>query len=330
MESRTKKITTAFVAGRSGGHIIPALTLAEALVQKNSAHHILFFSAATALDRKIVATSANIHAHITLAVGNIPYKNPFKWPLYVYQMIKATATSYRLLKKNKPECVISMGGYISLPVCLAAWSLKIPIDLFELNVEPGQATKFLAPLATRILTCFEETKQFLPSTKCQYQEYPVRFSLAQRTSTKQQACEQLSILPSKKVILVLGGSQGSLFINNYVKEWVKLSEDVQNLYFLHQIGEQDNAEQWQNWYGQHNIQAQVFVYNHDMALLYAAADLVICRSGAGTLFETVAFNKQCITIPLETASNNHQVANALAMQKKYKKLITVVRQHTIL
>jgi UDP-N-acetylglucosamine--N-acetylmuramyl-(pentapeptide) pyrophosphoryl-undecaprenol N-acetylglucosamine transferase len=327
MEQQTK-ITTCFVAGRSGGHIIPALTLARTLIEKNQQHRILFFSTATPLDHKIIATSNDVHTHVPLDIENIPYRKPWMWFRYAYRLTYAYLKSLQQLRLHRPDRVVSMGGYVSLPVCLAAWWLCIPIELYELNVEPGMASSWLARIADRIFICFKESAQYFGTYqhKCHYTEYPIRFSLMQRTGGEHEARIILDIPHDAYVILVLGGSQGSQYLNTYVQHWLTTTTSTQPRYVLHQIGEHTSLASWTAWYAQAQINARVFAYNHDMALLYTAADFIICRSGAGTLFEIVAFNKRCLTIPLETSTNNHQVANAYAMAKQYPEFVTVVRQ----
>jgi len=327
MEQQTK-ITTCFVAGRSGGHIIPALTLARTLREKNEQHRILFFSTSTLLDHKIIATSTDVHTHISLDIENIPYRKPWTWVQYAYRSIRAYLKSLQQLRLHGPDRVVSMGGYVSLPVCVAAWWLRIPVELYEFNVEPGMATRCLARIADRIFICFNESAQNFGrySHKCHYAQYPVRFSLTQRATVEHEARRLLDISQDAHVILVLGGSQGSQYLTTYVQHWLTTTTTTRPRYVLHQAGEHNSLAILKAWYAQAQINAHVFTYNHDMALLYAAADLIICRSGAGTLFEAMAFNKRCITIPLETATNRHQVANAYAMAKLYPEFVTVVRQ----
>lgn len=329
METKDLKIDTiCFVAGRSGGHIIPALTLAHQELDKNQQTRILFFTANTKLDHTIMRTSNRIDQHVTLHLDNIPQKK-LQWIGFAYRALKACYTSWRILRQTKPTKIISMGGYISLPVCLMGHRLNIPVEVIELNVEPGKATKFLSHLASRILVCFEETKKYFPKNTCTLIPYPVRFSETEQRISKEEARAQLSNIPSyRRTVLVLGGSQGSAFLNNLIHSWLRRMSigERQLLYIMHQVGSSADAEAWSIWYSNCEVHAHVFNYHHDMATMYAAADIVVCRAGAGTLFEALLFNKECITIPLEIPGNNHQVANALAMAQLYPHLFMVVRQ----
>ena len=313
--------TICFVAGRSGGHLLPALTLAK----QYSEHNILFFSTDSTLDKKILQDTT----YIPLTLENVPYKKPWLLPKFCYNLTKALCKSLYYLHKNKPQKIISTGGYIAIPVCMAATLLRIPIKLHELNVIPGKALKFLAPLATTITVCFEQSKKYLPTQKCALGSYPLRFNAVHTQLTKQQACKLLGLDPHKKTLLILGGSQGSLFINTMIKQWIEHSSDLHStIQVIHQTGAHDTTD-WKTYYKSKTISALVFDYYNELATCYAAADVVVCRSGAGTLFETLFFEKLCITIPLETTTTSHQVTNAHAMAAQHQKLFTVIRQEEI-
>ncbi len=331
MRLMTHRKTTCFVAGRSGGHIIPALTLAQKEKQKNPATNVLFFSASSTLDKHIAGSSQMVNWHIPLKLGNVPIRKPWRLPIFFWRFFRSFFSALFWLKKKKVQKVVSTGGYISLPVCLAAWTLRIPIELFELNAEPGKATKFLAPFSKKISTCFEQTKQCFPSHKCCFVKYPIRYKQLNNTDlSAAKAREQINLDPNKKTILILGGSQGSIFINNLIKKWITNRKNkIKNIQIIHQTGAIDTTD-WKKIYenlGVRNISAPFF---DNLEPFYHATDLVICRSGAGSLFETLFFDKKCITIPLETKKNNHQVHNALAAKYKYPILITVLRQHEIM
>jgi len=204
--------------------------------------------------------------------------------------------------------------------------LRIPIELYELNVVPGKATTFLAPLATKIRICFQKTKNKFSQKECVLTDYPARFKkITDAHMVRIGSIKKLGLDPQKKTVLILGGSQGSLSINKKIRQWIIANPQLKKIMqLIHQTGAQDTTD-WEEFYHTAGIQAITADFFDDLASLYHAADLVICRSGAGSLFETVFFNKKCITIPLETKQNNHQVHNAMAMQKKYPGLIKVIR-----
>ncbi len=315
--------TICFAAGISGGHIIPALSIAQGL--SNQPSQLLFFSGNTTLDKTIVGSSALVTKHVMFSSGR--YSRWYHAPRVLWALITATCQSIYYLRAYKPERVISTGGIIAIPVCIAAWLLRIPIELYELNATPGTAIKVLAPLATTIHVCFAQTK--IPYAKQKHilvTAYPIRpaYVALNRKNDVRSVVPHFS--PERKTIFIQGGSQGSHFINTIVKQMVQDFPEINSsIQIIHQTGTA-NTQEIADWYAQRAIPAHVFSFEDDMADYYCTADLIICRSGAGALFETLFFDKPCITIPLETATNTHQVDNALAMAHDHPELFTVLRQ----
>jgi len=169
-------------------------------------------------------------------------------------------------------------------VYIAARCLRIPIELFELNVSPGKATKFLAPIARNINICFEQSRQHFPQKKCVIKPYPLRFTQKQHMTDY----AHFGLDDTKKTVMVLGGSQGSLFLNETIKEWVKRT-NANDIQIIHQTG--THTQQWQEFYKKLDIPAFVFNYYAQLENLYPLTNLVICRAGAGTLFETLFFGE---------------------------------------
>jgi len=319
MNKKTNTDTICFVAGRSGGHLIPALTLAEQLKEKNKSTHITLFTTNTTLDKKIIQNNDTIDSCIFLNLGNIPYKKVSQYPLFFIALIISFVKSLFSLIKKRPQKVISMGGYISIPVCLAALILRIPIELFELNSSPGKAITFLSPLATTISICFAKAAEYLPTKKCKLRTYPIRFTTD----------ENIKKTKTKTTVLVLGGSQGSVEINSLFKTWLLKNPQIHgNITIVHQTGANDKTN-WKEFYEQLHIPAVSFDFNKNIKKYYQDSDIVLCRAGAGTLFETIFFKKKCITIPLETTTTAHQVDNAREISKLHPHLVTLLRKENI-
>lgn len=322
--------SVAFVAGRSGGHIIPALTFAQTIKKNDPQTNIILISTATSLDQHIMQQHGGIiDQHHMIKLPNIKFLNPFKLFSFLIRAKLAFIKSISILKAAKPQRIIGLGGSICVPVCLAAWFLRIPIELYDFDARPGKATRFLARYAQTIYLCFEQAKQHLPAAKCTLINYPIRFEPALTTIPAQAARAHLRLMPNKKTIFINGGSQGSAFINQCMKEWLELNPHLYSLIqIIHQTGNH-NHQEWANFYKDAEIPAITFTYHHDMAPFYAAADVIICRAGAGSLFEALFFKKPCITIPLETTSTNHQRDNARTLAHKYPELITMLCQQEI-
>ena len=275
------------------------------------------------LDKKIIKQHHYIHRHIPLLLPNVPRKKIFSYPRFCWLLLITTAQIFWQLKKNRPDKVISFGGYISVPVCLIAYLLRIPIELYELNVIPGLAIKLLSRFAQKTYICFSQTKEFLPNKPLEFISYPIRFSVEQQYD-KNNMCSQLGISPTNNIIFVLGGSQGSHFINKLMQDFIEQTSPV-NTTIIHQTGERD-IQALTQFYAARNQEALVFSYRSDIELCYNAADFIIARAGAGTLFEILHFNKRALIIPLETNTTDHQLHNAHAMAKSYPKLFTTLRQ----
>jgi len=316
-----KQKNICFVAGKSGGHLIPALTIAQKLTLEDNNTKILLITTNSPLDKKIIKESNIKMVHTQLPLGKLCKNAILRYPILTFHLSLSFAKSLYFLIKHRPKKIISTGGLVSLPVCIAAFLLKIPIELFELNAMPGKAVKFLAPFATTIYTCFTKAINCLPKHKCKISQYPIRFSHSSHFNKK------INEKKTKFTILVLGGSQGSLAINKLIKELVIKTPNIkQNIQIIHQTGTLDKTD-WQTFYAKHNIDALAFDFTQNISDYYPLADIVVCRAGAGTLFETIFFKKRCITIPLEAKTTNHQVDNAKEIQKMYPNLVTMIRQN---
>ncbi len=319
MEQAKKRIiTVCYAAGQSGGHIIPCLTLAARVKQEQPQTSVIFFSSTSDVDQTILAeNSALIDQHVPLSLSQ--KRTWLHLPLFCMHLLWATAKSFYLLLRYKPSRIISTGGIVAAPVSIAGFLLRIPIDLYELNAIPGKAIKALAPLATTIYVCFASTKKYFAKKECIITQYPIRFN-------KQKSKPPPQFSPDRLTIFIQGGSQGSQYINSKIKELIETCPEIRTtLQLIHQTGS-DTSVDWQAFYKKYEIPSHVFSYDHDMAPYYQQADLIICRSGAGALFEALFFQTPCITIPLETKHNAHQLDNAEAMVAEHPKLFTIIRQ----
>jgi UDP-N-acetylglucosamine--N-acetylmuramyl-(pentapeptide) pyrophosphoryl-undecaprenol N-acetylglucosamine transferase len=322
--------TLCFVAGKSGGHIIPALTQAYRYLDSNPKGRILFFTTTSTLDTTIMQSHPTLQVH-TLKLDSIRPKNVSRYPLYMIQSIRACIKAWKVLHSSKPSKIISMGGYVSIPVCIAAIVLRIPIEVYELNAIPGKTVRFLAPFATKIFTCFTQAQRYFPVRKCFLTQYPIRFDTAAVLSNRDTFYSNLGFSSTKKTIFICGGSQGSTFINSMIRSWINLSHHIYTqIQIIHQTGSAESTDSLRQFYRENTIPAYVFSFEPDLHIYYAVADIVVCRAGAGMLFEVAAFAKECITIPLELQANDHQLANARAFSENYPTRTTILRQKDLL
>ena len=319
----TAALALAFVAGKSGGHILPCLTTAEKMHHKNPQVELYLFTTGTPLENKIINKHPHVQQVVPATLSDAPGYKIWLWPRFCWQMLCYFKNSYAYLKQHTPEKVISYGGLNSIPVCLAAKWLHIPFELHELNVEPGKAITFLSYFTDTIHICFQATKKYFPKKKCILEPYPIRFT--QNVERTNELYAKYNLVPTKKTILILGGSQGSQWLNETACKALCSMPDAHTIQIIHQTGNQD-SQTFTPAYQAADIHGITFSFTHNLEVFYALADCVICRSGAGTLFECMHFKKPCITIPLEVAGNNHQVANAYAIQEMYPHACKVIEQ----
>lgn len=315
-----------FVAGKSGGHLLPCITKAEQVLQADATSQVYLFSSGSSLDYKIMQKHPDINHYVPAVIDSIPYKQPWLFPLFIFEMGAYFFNSLYKLWNINPAKIISFGGLNSVPVCLAGKILGIPFDLYELNVQPGQAVKFLSYFTDTVFICFSQTAQYFKNKTCIVTPYPVRFTDADRIYNKEKLLQDWNLSADRKTIVILGGSQGSLFVNQAIIKC--LEQDPQlcdRVQIIHQIGINDQDD-YKDFYEQHHIPAVVFAYNEQLQNFYNLADLIICRAGAGTLFEVEFFKKQCIIIPLQTDLNDHQLQNAQAMADMFPDYFSVVLQ----
>ena len=296
------KHTICFVAGKSGGHIIPCLHIAQQYKKQHKAE-ILFFSTTASLDISILSHSNIVSRHIALPLRSIISKTWWGYTQVVWDVLISCIVSIKTLYTCRPATIITTGGAVAIPVCLAGFIFRIPITLYYLDVEPGRSLKFLRRLATTHYVCFKKTALMIPNAE--YIPYPLKYNQQDRIA--QRNAQQLLHIPSHVyTIVILGGSQGSVFLNQCIKNYV-ISHFFHNnrIHIIHQTGSHD-ATDWNMFYKENNVHAHIFTYQDNLSHFYSVADLIICRGGAGTLFEVKFFKKRCIIIPLVTSTTDHQ------------------------
>jgi len=319
-------MTICFVAGKSGGHLLPCITQAAHIKQDKPQAQLYIFSSGGDLDKTIISKHSHLQHYIPTELENPPYQQPWLYPWFACKAAWYFCKSLFKLYRIKPQKVISFGGFVSVPVCLAAKCLGIPFEIYELNVEPGKATLLLARWTDKVHTCFDSTKKHFPQKTCVHFEYPIRFLASDKFFDKHSLLEKYNFSPRRKTIVILGGSQGSALLNEAIKETIQNYPALcSNIQIVHQTGRQDTFN-YEQFYQDHHIPCQVFGYHEKLQDFYNLADLIISRAGAGTLFEIKFFGKNCITIPHETANTNHQIKNVLELQIENPDQFSIIKQ----
>ncbi|MCM1321974.1 MAG: UDP-N-acetylglucosamine--N-acetylmuramyl-(pentapeptide) pyrophosphoryl-undecaprenol N-acetylglucosamine transferase [Bacteroides sp.] len=310
----------ACVGGGTGGHIYPGLAVAAELrslfLEKNgsaAAHEleIIWIGACGGSDRELVEKSGCADRFIGVPSGKLRRYFSLKNISDICKVAAGFAASFFILLKLKPALLFSKGGFVSVPPCLAARLLRIPVYTHECDVSPGLATRINARAAEKILVSFPDTVRFFPQTlqrKVIVAGNPVRpvFYAADKNNGK--AFLNLPECAAKKpLLLVLGGSSGARQINELTERYISWLCD--RFFVVHQTGKANNpvcvsAEQ-SNFY-----RAYPFIYG-EMPDVMAAADIILSRAGAGFLWECAAVGKPAVLLPLAgSGSRGDQVENA--------------------
>lgn len=288
-------------ASGTGGHLFPALAVAERL----SDWQIDWIGVPGRLEQSLVT---GYPLHVVDVEGF--QSRGLKSILVLYRLIRAVFKVRKLFKQLKTDVVFTTGGYIAAPAILAARWCGIPVIIHESNAIPGKVTKLLAPLCTQVAIGFEMAARSLPKTKTIWVSTPVR-----ETFLSPQNLDDFPILPDAPLIVVMGGSQGAVALNQLVRDCAKTWLDA-GAYLVHLTGDRDpDAESFQH----PHYFARPF-YNNIAGLLQRA-NLAISRSGAGTLTELAVTKTPAILIPYPFAAEDHQYYNALAFKEAEAALI---------
>ncbi|MCX5751450.1 MAG: undecaprenyldiphospho-muramoylpentapeptide beta-N-acetylglucosaminyltransferase [Candidatus Saganbacteria bacterium] len=290
--------------GGTGGHIYPALALAERITEKRIAEPI-FIVGKEGLEAKIVGREG--YSFFTVSARGLKRKLSYQALSAPFVTLLGFFQAFSVLKKIRPNVVIATGGYVSLPVVTAAFLLKIPAMLLEQNAILGVSNRMLLPLVKYIAVSFAETGRRYPNSKIVVTGNPVRKRIIEKQ--KKEALRELGLDPNKKVLLVVGGSQGAKSINRLMVEMYPLFKNA-DFQVLHIAGSRDFV--WVKEVVDKDSFSHYKLYDYvfDMAPFYAAADLVLSRAGATAIAEIMARHIPSVLIPFPYAAENHQELNA--------------------
>lgn len=288
--------------GGTGGHVIPALAIAQEL-QKRYQAEILFIGTARGLENRLVpAAGFRLQLVKVGALNRVSLATRLRTAFDLPRAVFAAAT---MLNEFQPDVVIGVGGYASGPAMLAAILKHIPTLAFEPNLVPGFANRAVARFVSAAAVHFEQTADHFRN--------PVVTGVPVRPAFFQIPKKRYS--PDSPTLLVFGGSQGARAINQAMTRALpELAKRLPALRIIHQTGERDYNEV-QAAYAQAAISAEVHEFIDDMPAFFARADLVLCRSGASTVAEIAAAGKPAIFVPFPRAADDHQRRNAEAMEQ---------------
>ena len=303
--------------GGTGGHIFPALSIAEKLKEVNPETEILFVGAEGRMEMEKVPAAgyriiglpvAGLQRKLTLANFKLPFK-----------VMKSVAMAKKILKEFKPDIAIGVGGYASAPLLWAAGRLGIPTLIQEQNGFAGLTNKIVGRKAGKICVAYENMERFFPADRIVLTGNPIRKDIVPADmKMKDEAYEFYGLDPHKKHIFIVGGSLGSGTLNKAMMRWIgEGCPGGENVEVLWQCGRyyKKAVDEFMDGVSAPGVRYSDFIQRMDLA--YAAADLVISRSGASSVSELCAAHKAVIFVPSPNVTEDHQTHNAMALVNRY-------------
>jgi UDP-N-acetylglucosamine--N-acetylmuramyl-(pentapeptide) pyrophosphoryl-undecaprenol N-acetylglucosamine transferase len=294
--------TILIMAGGTGGHIFPGLAVADAL--RVLGWNIVWLGAPNSMEAELVPKQGYPVAWVNFT--GVRGKGVLRLLTLPFTLLRALGQSAAAILRHRPDVVLGMGGYITMPGGLMAALLRRPLVIHEQNSIAGLSNKVLAQLATRVLSGFPEVLK-----KTLWCGNPVRADIAALAEPQARYAGR----SGKLNVLVVGGSLGAQALNETLPEALAMMDEQARPNVLHQTGKK-HLERVQKLYAQAGVNADVRAFLDDMALQYATADVVICRAGALTIAELAAAGVASVLIPFPFAVDDHQTHNAKFLSEK--------------
>jgi UDP-N-acetylglucosamine--N-acetylmuramyl-(pentapeptide) pyrophosphoryl-undecaprenol N-acetylglucosamine transferase len=294
--------------GGTGGHIFPAIAIADEIMKRDEKSKILFIGAKGRMEERVVPE--NNYEIKLIEVTGFNRKNIFNNVTFLKNYLNSLVKCKKIMVEFKPDVVVGTGGYVSGPVISSAVKKGIPTLIQEGNSYPGKVTKYLSGRVNRVVVNFKEAGKYLKRKDNVVEiSYPVRNKL--KVYGKEEASRFIGLNHNNKTLFVFGGSQGAKAINECLRASVKsLNENGINI--IWQTGK-SNYKEISESFGNKYENLKIFEFIKEMDAAYSASDLVVCRAGISSIMELSLFKKPAILVPLPTAAENHQEKNALSL-----------------
>ena len=308
-----KELRVIISGGGTGGHIFPAVSIANAVKAMRPDAKILFVGAIGRMEmQRVPAAGYEIKG---LPICGFDRKNLLKNIKVLYKIWKSQRMAKKIIKDFRPQVAVGVGGYASGPTLNKAAAMGIPCLIQEQNSYAGVTNKLLAKKAEKICVAYEGMERFFPAEKIILTGNPVRQALLETTITRDDAIRSFGLDPEKKTILLVGGSLGARTINESMLRHLDLIKES-GLQFIWQTGKFYSAEIAERLKGQDLPNLKVTDFITDMGSAYRAADLVISRAGASSISEFCLIGKPVILVPSPNVAEDHQTKNALALSTR--------------
>ncbi len=304
--------------GGTGGHIYPAIAIANAIAELEPSVEILFVGAKGKMEmEKVPAAGYKIKG---LEVVGFQRKLTLKNLAFPFKLIKSLLAAKQIVKDFNPDISVGVGGYASGPTLKMTERLKIPTFLQEQNSYAGVTNKLLAKRASKICVAYDNMERFFDKNKIIITGNPVRKDILDVSQKREEAIHYFNLDSTKKTILIIGGSLGARTLNDSIKKNFDLI-NKENVQLIWQTGKIYDVEMQKEAKknGNNSIHAMPFISKMDLA--YAAADVVISRAGALSVSELCLVKKPCILVPSPNVSEDHQTKNAQSLVNKNAALL---------
>ena len=308
MGKSDRKLRVLISGGGTGGHIFPALSIANALRRRNPDTEIMFVGALGRMEMERVPAAG--YDIVGLPVAGFERKRLWRNFGVMIKLMRSMRLAKKVVREFRPDIAIGVGGYASGPTLKAAQKRGVPTLLQEQNSYAGVTNKLLAKKAGAICVAYSGMERFFPADRIVLTGNPVRADITSCTLTREQAREALGMDPKRKMVLVVGGSLGARTINDSIARSIDAVTEA-GAQILWQTGKFYADECAAIAAGHDNVRATAFI--SDMATAYRAADLVVARAGAGTISELQLLGLPAVLIPSPMVAEDHQRKNAQAL-----------------
>ena len=300
--------------GGTGGHIFPAIAIADAIKAIRPDTDVLFVGAQGKMEmEKVPAAGYPIQG---LPIEGFQRKLTLKNLMFPIKLLRSLLRANHILKSFKPHAVVGVGGFASGPLVQMAVRKGIPGFIQEQNSYPGATNKILAKQVNKIYTAYPEMDKFFPVEKVAYLGNPIRSVIAQSSLTKSEGAAHFGLSPDRPIVLVFGGSLGAGVLNKKIDEALDYFGTQSAIQLIWQTGKFYEMQYQHSKVAQlSNVRKLTFL--NQMEFAYAAADLVICRAGALTISELAILGKAAILVPSPNVAADHQTKNAQALSNKH-------------
>lgn len=299
--------------GGTGGHIFPAVAIANAIKAKYADAEILFIGAKGRMEmEKVPQAGYKIEG---LWISGLQRRLTWKNFLFPLKVICSTLKARRIIKRFKPDIVIGVGGFASGPTLEAAARLKVPTLIQEQNSYPGITNKMLASKVDKICVAYDNMTRWFNKSKIEFTGNPIRQMISSLTNKREDAIKHFGLDSNKRTVLVVGGSLGARTINESIAGGLNyfVENDIQLIWQTGK-GYFEKAKEHSSMINSKNINVFEFIYEMDLA--YSLADIIISRAGAIAISELCIVGKPTILIPSPNVAEDHQTKNAMALVDK--------------